>query len=585
MNLRHSFITLNIFLCILPAFSWAQYPVDTVGPGTYFSKMPNGLSVLLIENQSGLVTCDWVSRYGTFYESPFAFGYGNWVSHMFLQPNAEYIVPEILNDFLNRAGCIAENESGREYCSFRFSTPEMQFPGLLHIWSNLIRNPGLDSDIGKTILKKIQADKTQQEQNPFFALARKTDEVLFDAASYQWNPTGNLVKDENYSIESIRESWTRYFVPGNSLLAVSGPIQMDQLLSLVDSVFGDWMNSESDSPNWNSHSIKNKVILPFLLENELQTNPGMLISYVAEDDSWETEKSIRAVCKLLNFEFSLLRDSILKMARLYDLHASVSVAPGLIRVDLLGFPIPGEAVHAAEFFRKDFSSVNWEHFPDEDEKQSARQLLQNEMAFDEQIYSDYIHDLAIRWARKNFAGIEEWVQDSVIDWDIHNWISFILASSHSTGLMCHPICSAEEGIEKWAESFRKPEPVVVVPIMIADPYSGGSIHFRTGKSMPDSSDFSLLEEAKLFLQENPGSKLLVEGHTDSEGGKEFNLNLSRNRAETVKEMLAIQFKVDEKRISVKAFGETRPLVEENSPEDRYLNRRVTLVPLKSGQTP
>jgi len=69
--------------------------------------------------------------------------------------------------------------------------------------------------------------------------------------------------------------------------------------------------------------------------------------------------------------------------------------------------------------------------------------------------------------------------------------------------------------------------------------------------------------------------LSIEGHTDDTGAAAYNQRLSERRAMSVKRYLASQ-SIDNARLYTSGFGETRPLVANNSAANRALNRRVEI---------
>ena len=73
----------------------------------------------------------------------------------------------------------------------------------------------------------------------------------------------------------------------------------------------------------------------------------------------------------------------------------------------------------------------------------------------------------------------------------------------------------------------------------------------------------------------PDSDILVKGHTDSTGPEEYNQELSERRAKTVNEYL-IGEGVSGQRITATGFGETMPVVPNDTPESRQRNRRVEI---------
>ena len=74
----------------------------------------------------------------------------------------------------------------------------------------------------------------------------------------------------------------------------------------------------------------------------------------------------------------------------------------------------------------------------------------------------------------------------------------------------------------------------------------------------------------------PGLKIQVEGHTDSVGSDEYNMNLSRQRADSVRDYLAAQ-SVPASNITSVGYGESQPVASNDSAAGRQQNRRVELV--------
>ena len=77
------------------------------------------------------------------------------------------------------------------------------------------------------------------------------------------------------------------------------------------------------------------------------------------------------------------------------------------------------------------------------------------------------------------------------------------------------------------------------------------------------------------LQNYPGHDLRIDGHASTDGPADFNQTLSENRAQAVANFLASNG-VSRARMTARGFGETSPLVAENTEADRELNRRVEI---------
>lgn len=80
-----------------------------------------------------------------------------------------------------------------------------------------------------------------------------------------------------------------------------------------------------------------------------------------------------------------------------------------------------------------------------------------------------------------------------------------------------------------------------------------------------------------FLRQYPTANAVIEGHTDSSGGAEYNQSLSEKRAASVRDYLVNQADVRAARLSSRGYGETRPIATNETVEGRQQNRRVSAV--------
>lgn len=88
-------------------------------------------------------------------------------------------------------------------------------------------------------------------------------------------------------------------------------------------------------------------------------------------------------------------------------------------------------------------------------------------------------------------------------------------------------------------------------------------------------EFNLVKIATILNQFGE-MNILIEGHTDNVGTEEYNLELSKRRAQAVYEFLLSQ-DVAEDRMTWDGYGESRPVADNNTEEGRQRNRRVDLV--------
>ena len=100
------------------------------------------------------------------------------------------------------------------------------------------------------------------------------------------------------------------------------------------------------------------------------------------------------------------------------------------------------------------------------------------------------------------------------------------------------------------------------------------INFEFGKSRLLGGAGALVDPVGDVLQRYPEIRLEVAGHTDSVGGDAANQRLSEARARTIVDYLVSRWGVDPSRLVAAGYGETQPLVTNDNPTGRTLNRRV-----------
>ncbi len=102
------------------------------------------------------------------------------------------------------------------------------------------------------------------------------------------------------------------------------------------------------------------------------------------------------------------------------------------------------------------------------------------------------------------------------------------------------------------------------------------ILFDTDQATLKAESSKQLQHVLTLLQEHPGLRLEVQGHTDDQGSDEHNLALSQRRSETVIAYLGL-FGIDGDRLVPRGYGETMPVMPNTTAEGRKQNRRVELV--------
>ena len=88
-----------------------------------------------------------------------------------------------------------------------------------------------------------------------------------------------------------------------------------------------------------------------------------------------------------------------------------------------------------------------------------------------------------------------------------------------------------------------------------------------------------MKQVEDVLKANPGVKIKITGHTDSDGADAANLELSRKRAEAVKTALETDHGIDGASLQTDGKGESKPVADNKTKEGKAQNRRVEFIKL------
>lgn len=101
-----------------------------------------------------------------------------------------------------------------------------------------------------------------------------------------------------------------------------------------------------------------------------------------------------------------------------------------------------------------------------------------------------------------------------------------------------------------------------------------TVHFDFNSDVLKTTDYEFLDQLSVTLRTE--TQIEINGHSSEEGTAEYNMQLSEDRAKAVKAYL-VNSGVSASKITIKGFGETRPVASNETEEGRQQNRRVEIV--------
>jgi OOP family OmpA-OmpF porin len=134
----------------------------------------------------------------------------------------------------------------------------------------------------------------------------------------------------------------------------------------------------------------------------------------------------------------------------------------------------------------------------------------------------------------------------------------------------------EEKLKKIEKIFTRDEAQVLLSEdqMIIRLYG---LTFRSGTAVIMPEHFMLLTKVMRALREFPNKKIIIAGHTDSQGNDSYNLNLSENRAAAVRAYLEANMGLPPDQLESIGYGESQPIASNETADGRRLNRRIEII--------
>ena len=136
---------------------------------------------------------------------------------------------------------------------------------------------------------------------------------------------------------------------------------------------------------------------------------------------------------------------------------------------------------------------------------------------------------------------------------------------------------AEEALERAETAEKVARGTLLHEIVMTEK----NIQFGFDQSaLSDEAKAAINDFAGQLIEENSGVYIEIQGHTDSMGEARYNLRLGYKRAKHVLRYLHDEFSIPLHRMSAYSYGETKPLAENDSSQNRMENRRVAIVVMK-----
>lgn len=393
--------------------------------------LANGMQIIVLPDSSvPLVTVELAVRNGSFTEPPELNGLSHLYEHMFFKTNRATQVfrcekvrfgnPQLYRQFacdaimglkndigdasyfeqIDELGIVNNASTREEVVNFFFTTTTPNLAPAMKFIRDAARFPAFDDEDLTTEREAVLAELERNMSQPGYYLNQALLERLFYKYPTRKSPGGTRETVSAATTEKMRLIQSRYYVPNNSALVVTGDVKPDEIFAQAERLFGDWPRAADPFKEF-----------PLVEHPPLTKSEGAIVSQpvqsvliqigwhgpsVGKDDAGTYAADVFSfILRQPNSRFQrALVDS--KLAAGADLGYYTQRNVGPIQTTIATTPEKAKAAvkalyaEIAQFDKPDY-------FTDE-ELDNAKTLLEADDLFSREKLSEYSHTLSFWWS-------------------------------------------------------------------------------------------------------------------------------------------------------------------------------------------
>ena len=207
-------------------------------PTVWRDTLSNGLDVVIVPRaHTGTVAIDLYVRFGCSMETEHNTGIANLLARMLLRGTSKRTSEDIAREIAATGGSIGASAHYLS-SSVMVYAPAESFDLVLDIVADVAFNPLLDEADLEKERRVVLHDLAAREDFPNYVFQREIGARLFPDHPFGRPSDGTTESVSRFTIEDLRKTHERYFVPNNMLLVIAGNVPLDNARDLVDQKLG-----------------------------------------------------------------------------------------------------------------------------------------------------------------------------------------------------------------------------------------------------------------------------------------------------------------------------------------------------------
>lgn len=363
--------------------------------------LANGLEVIVLEDHSlPLVTIEMAVRNGSFTEPPELNGLSHLYEHMFFKSNRATAAREDYLGTIGKMGISYNASTREEVVNYYFSTTSPNLRTAMQFMKDSVRYPLFIEAEFERERAVVISEIDRNESNPYFYLLKARSEKLFFKYPSRKSPLGNRQTVSAATTETMRLIQSRYYVPNNAALVVTGDVEPETVFAMAQEFYGDWARGEDPFKKF-----------PLVEHPPLPKSEGLILTQPIEnvvlDIGWHGPsigKDDAATYAADVFSFILNQPNSRFQTALVDTGLVNNVAIGYYTqrnvgpISIIAQTTPDKARAALKAIYAEIARFNDKDYYTDEQLESAKALLEADDLYSREKLSEYAHTLSFWWS-------------------------------------------------------------------------------------------------------------------------------------------------------------------------------------------
>jgi zinc protease len=395
----------SIFLFSLSIIILAVHAQGTWPANIHFSKLPNGLQLLVLEDNSvPLVTVEIAVRNGSFTESPEYNGLSHLYEHMFFKANKDIPSQEKYLDRMHELGISFNGTTNTEKVNYFFTLGSKEVTEGLQFLNSAIRYPLFLQEEMKKENPVVDGEFQRIESNPYFAMFDKFNHKMWGSNYSRKNPIGDHQVILTCTTEKMNVIKDKYYYPNNSILVVAGNVKNDDIVKKVTDIFGDWKPCDFDPfqkwpiPEFSALNPADSLSFVAICPNAQV--PVLQLGWIGPDTKNDVKNTIVAdvFSYILTQKNSKFQKALVDSGYALQAGINYSTQQHAGPISLFMVPNPGKFKPSFKILQDQLNQFDSPDYYTDEQLATAKLKLANQEKFGSEVTSEYAHTLTTWWS-------------------------------------------------------------------------------------------------------------------------------------------------------------------------------------------